>query len=207
MLQIPLIEWLGFLASLIVAVSLTMTSVVRLRIINTIGSLIFSIYGFIIGAYPVFVLNGFIVIVNVIYLIKMYRTKDFFEIIDCSQQDAYMSYFEKHYSQDIMHFFPDSGKEATADVNSYLILKNSQPIGLLKGVNNDSNFVIDVDYVIPEYRDFKTGKFLFHYNKQFFADKGIRVVSISTDQPNHIAYIKRLGFTQKESKNLYQLNI
>lgn len=61
-------ELLGYSASVLVAVSLTMRSLTRLRVINMVGSLLFTIYGFIIGAYPVAVLNAFIVLVNIYYL-------------------------------------------------------------------------------------------------------------------------------------------
>jgi hypothetical protein len=61
-------ELLGYSASVLVAVSLTMRTLTRLRVINMVGSLLFTIYGFIIGAYPVAVLNAFIVLVNIYYL-------------------------------------------------------------------------------------------------------------------------------------------
>ena len=61
-------ELLGYSASVLVAISLTMRSLTRLRVINLVGSLLFTIYGFIIGAYPVAVLNAFIVLVNIYYL-------------------------------------------------------------------------------------------------------------------------------------------
>lgn len=71
MFGIPLIEWVGYLASLMVAISLIMTDIVKLRIINSIGCLIFVIYGAIIKAYPVAVMNAFIVVINIYYLIRM----------------------------------------------------------------------------------------------------------------------------------------
>lgn len=39
-----LLELVGYFASLLVLVSLLMTSVVKLRVINMVGSLIFAIY-------------------------------------------------------------------------------------------------------------------------------------------------------------------
>jgi hypothetical protein len=61
-------EMLGYLASVFVAVSLTMRSLTKLRVINLIGALLFTVYGLIISAYPVAVVNGFIVLVNIYYL-------------------------------------------------------------------------------------------------------------------------------------------
>ncbi len=61
-------ETLGYVASIFVAASLTMRSLTRLRVINLVGSLLFTAYGLIISAYPVAVVNAFIVLVNVYYL-------------------------------------------------------------------------------------------------------------------------------------------
>ena len=66
-------EMLGYSASVLVAISLMMQSVVKLRTINLVGAILFSIYGVMIGAFPVAFLNGFIAVANIYYLHQMYR--------------------------------------------------------------------------------------------------------------------------------------
>lgn len=61
-------ELLGYLASLFVAISLMMRSLTKLRVINLVGSLLFIAYGLVIGAYPVAVMNAFILLVNLYHL-------------------------------------------------------------------------------------------------------------------------------------------
>ena len=51
------VEWFGYAASVVVAVSLLMSSLIKLRWINMVGSLMFTGYGLLIGAYPVALLN------------------------------------------------------------------------------------------------------------------------------------------------------
>ena len=68
-----LIEAFGYLGSLLVLVSMLMTSVVKLRIINTIGSVIFTIYAFIIRSYPTALMNFCLVLINLRFLWKMSR--------------------------------------------------------------------------------------------------------------------------------------
>ena len=46
MFGIPLIEWVGYAASIMIAISLIMTNIVKLRVINSIGCILFAIYGF-----------------------------------------------------------------------------------------------------------------------------------------------------------------
>ena len=66
-------EMLGYLASVFVAVSLTMRSLTKLRVINLIGALLFTAYGLIISPYPVAVVNAFIVLVNIYYLQQSFK--------------------------------------------------------------------------------------------------------------------------------------
>lgn len=71
--SITLIDWYGYLGSLIIAVSLTMSDIKRLRWINMLGAGMFASYGFIISAWPVLALNGFIVLINIYHISVLYR--------------------------------------------------------------------------------------------------------------------------------------
>ena len=52
-----IIEAVGYLGSALVLVSFLMSSVVKLRVVNTVGSLIFTVYALIIRSYPTAVMN------------------------------------------------------------------------------------------------------------------------------------------------------
>ena len=67
------IELYGYLGSLIIAISLTMSDIRRLRWINMVGAAIFASYGLIISAWPVLVLNTFIVLINIYHITAMNR--------------------------------------------------------------------------------------------------------------------------------------
>ena len=73
MFGIPLIEWIGYLASILIAISMFMKDIVKLRFINLVGSLLFAFYGFSIKAYPVATINSIIVFINIYYLYKLYN--------------------------------------------------------------------------------------------------------------------------------------
>jgi hypothetical protein len=77
-MNINWLEWLGYLASLIVLISLLMNSILKLRWINLLGSSIFSLYGFLIGALPVGFMNLGIALINIYHLIKIYHSKEYF---------------------------------------------------------------------------------------------------------------------------------
>ncbi len=63
-----LIELIGYLGSTLVLVSMLMTSVIKLRVINMIGSIIFTIYAFIIKSYPTALMNFCLVLINIHFL-------------------------------------------------------------------------------------------------------------------------------------------
>ena len=62
------IELLGYIATFLVAVSFLCKSISRLLAINALGATLFVIYSLIITAYPVALLNAFLVGVNLYQL-------------------------------------------------------------------------------------------------------------------------------------------
>jgi len=73
--NIEMIEWLGYLGSVFVAVSLMMTSIIKLRIINMLGAVCFAVYGFTIHAMPVAVINSALIVINLYYLGRIFSGK------------------------------------------------------------------------------------------------------------------------------------
>ena len=54
-----------------------MTSIIRLRIINSIGCFLFIIYGVKVYAYPVAIANAVIILINIYNLYKLKGIKEF----------------------------------------------------------------------------------------------------------------------------------
>lgn len=75
MFNVPLIEYIGYAASILIGISMFMKNIVKLRFINLIGCILFTIYGFIIKAYPVAVVNLIIAFTNIYYLYKLTKDK------------------------------------------------------------------------------------------------------------------------------------
>ena len=66
-----LTEILGYLASIVVLISMITRDMLKLRIINSIGCALFVIYSFIIQSYPLVLLNSIIIIVQIINIYKL----------------------------------------------------------------------------------------------------------------------------------------
>lgn len=75
-LNLPLSEWLGYAASVLVGISLLMGDMRRLRVINLLGCLLFTVYGLMIEAFPVAVMNLFGAGVNIYHLLRLRGAKD-----------------------------------------------------------------------------------------------------------------------------------
>ncbi len=190
-----MLEYLGYLASAIVLISLLMSSAKKLRWINLIGGIIFSVYGFLIGSYPVGIMNASISIINIYYLYKMYHTKDYFKTLPIDKNSKYLKYFLKYYQNDISKFFPTHEIDVDGSDLSFYILRNVVPAGFFVGNKYDETTLrIDFDYVVPTYRDFKMGEYLYKDHIQLFTDKGFTSLITYTRNEKHERYLKKMGF-------------
>ena len=62
-------EWVGYLASLVLIISFLMKNVSTLRIINSMGAILFIFYGVMLAiSWPIIITNGFILLANIYYL-------------------------------------------------------------------------------------------------------------------------------------------
>lgn len=67
------LELFGYLGSALVLISMMMTSVKWLRILNMSGAVISAIYGALMNTWPVAVLNLGLIIIQVVQLCRLHR--------------------------------------------------------------------------------------------------------------------------------------
>ena len=69
-------DLIGYAASAVLMVSFLMKNINTLRLINSIGAILFIIYGFMLAtSWPVIITNAFILSVNIFYLVKNHSSK------------------------------------------------------------------------------------------------------------------------------------
>lgn len=199
-LGIPWTEWLGYTASLVVAIALLMKSLIRLRWINLFGSALFAVYGFLIQAWPVAGFNFVIVFINIFYLFRMYGSRETFELMEIRPGDPYLHRFLQHYREDIGRIFPlsvpdadpMSGEEETV---GFYILRDLSTAGIFVGKRMGADTLdVQLDYVTPAYRDFKTGRFLFQDSRDTWRQLGIETLTAQASDTAHEGYLRRMGF-------------
>ena len=74
-MEFNIVEMIGYAASIMVAISLSMKNIVALRVLNFIGCSLFITYGVYVGALPVVVANSYIACINIYFLYKTYQEK------------------------------------------------------------------------------------------------------------------------------------
>ena len=193
-LGIPQIEWIGYIASTIVLISLSLSSILQLRIVNLFGSILFSFYGFYIGSLPVGIMNLMIVFFNLYYLQKLFFQNDNFEIIESNNSQEYVQKFLEYFKKDIQKHFPDFKIQSTNKQLVLMVMRNMNFAGLFIANEKDDILEVELDYVSPQYRDYKNGVFLFNHFRDSIKAKKYKRVKASTSVPQQIKYLKKIGF-------------
>ncbi len=199
------IELIGYIGSVLVAVSMMMKSLLRLRIINLVGATFFMAYGVLLGAYPVAFLNGLIVCIDLYYLYQMYRQKDFFTFMEVKPASDYLRTFVNFYKDDISSIIPNYTYHAEDSLICFFILRNMVPAGLFMAKVEGDQAHVKLDYVIPNYRDFKVARFIFKENGAFFTQHGIRRFVSEGGSDFHRKYLERMGFVKSGGKYVHEI--
>lgn len=190
-----IIELVGYLGSTLVVVSMLMSSVIKLRVVNTIGSVVSVTYALIIHAYPLALMNICLIIINCYNLAKLLKSKKHYDLIPVGTDDAFLGWFLAYYGQDIRNYFQEAEKAAETSDTAYIVCCDAAPAGLLLGkVRENGLLEIAVDYSTPTYRDCSVGKYL--YSR--LPEEGIRKLVCSGECEKHKDYLEKMGFVRKD---------
>jgi hypothetical protein len=193
---------IGYAGSVLVAVSLMMKNILYLRRVNLIGASVFAVYGFLVGAYPVFLLNSFISFVDIYYLWEMNKRKELFSLMPVlDNKHRFLNKFLDYYHKDIIKYFPDFKNDDLINANCFFILRNLMPVGLFiyRELSETKNKII-IDYAIPDYRDLKNAKFIYYAESNFLKEKGCRELIAESSVKAHQKYLLNVGF-EREADN------
>ena len=193
MSQTVIFELIGYIGSALVIVSMLMTSVVKLRVINTIGSVIFCTYALCIHSYPTAAMQVALIIINIVNLKKLLNTKKEYSIVKQSGAQAFSDFFISRNKGDIKKVFPDFAQVQPDDL-VYLICNHSDCAGILVASKSDNTLTVSLDYTTPAYRDTSVGKFLYKTLKE----EGIEKLRANAPVEVHAKYLLKMGFKQNQ---------
>ena len=193
------VELIGYIGSFFVLVSFLMTSVVKLRVINIIGGVIFGTYSLMIQSYPTFIMQVCLIMINLYSLYQLNKDSKQYELVEVTKDDAFMQYIMHHYESDIQSFYTDIEKDWTLSDISYVICHKTVPAGIFLGKRNGYDIDIVCDYTAPAYRDCSVGKYL--YDK--IEKTGVKKLRFPKNAKNYDTYLQKMGFKLEDGIYVY----
>lgn len=198
-----MVEMIGYLGSILVVVSMLMSSVVKLRVINTIGSGIFAAYALMIHSYPTALMNACLVGINVYNLVRLNQKDRAYDLTEAAPGDGLLGYLLDHYREDILTYFPGFTGAEEGD-RAYVVFCGGDPAGLLLGTDSGQGTLnVRLDYSTPTYRDCSIGAYL--YTK--LPSKGVHALVFEGEGSEaHAAYLTKMGFTKENGAYVKHLD-
>lgn len=191
-----MIELIGYLSSALVVVSLLMTRILRLRVIGLIGSTTFLIYGLLIGSLPIVITNVVIMIINSTFLWRATQMTEWFSLLEVRPDSRYLGEFLRFHHERILVNQPDwDGVVADTDL-AVLVLRDMQPAAVIVGSVGTGAMELRLDFAIPQFRDYRMGKFLYNSSSRFFINKNITTIATSARTKRYMGYLEKVGFTE-----------
>lgn len=201
-----MIEAVGYLGSALVVTSLLMTRIFRLRVIGLVGSTTFLIYGLLIGSVPIVITNAVIMIINIAFLWQATRVTEWFSLLEVRPESRFLEEFLRFHREDILDYQPDWNGEVGHSDLTVLVLRDMQPAMAIVGTVGEGAMELRLDYAIPQFRDYRAGRFLYGSNSKFFVDNDITAITASARTKHHVRYLKKMGFAETEAGR-YELSL
>jgi hypothetical protein len=186
---------IGWGGSALVVWSLLQTRILRLRLLNLIGCVILVGFNAVIGVWPMVGMNAVLAVINVVHLWRLLRHRHDdteYQVLQVNATDAYLGYVLERHQKDITRFNP--GFTVGTSPYAFLVEHGDRTVGVVLAHDaGDGRAQIDLDYVVPKYRDFTPGEFVYR-RSDVFTEHGFRQVIAPPRMRDSTPYLKNLGF-------------
>ncbi len=195
-------QWIGYLATLLLAISLLVNNDVKFRWLNLSGCVAFIIYGAVLNALPVVLTNVLLFGINAWFLVQIYRRHELFEIYEFKKGGVIVDRFLEFYEKDILLYFPEYKRELLEGNLNFVVLRDLVIANAFSTkLSDDGTAEVFLNYTTSKYRDYKVGRFIFEKEKQFLLSKGIsKIYYPKLANLHHKKFLLKIGF-QKEIIN------
>ena len=189
------VELVGYVASALVVLSLAMTSVVKLRVISLSGSVVFVVYGVLLGSVPIIITNAAVAALNLWFLRKEFSPHRDLGAVPIAADAPFLSDFLRSHRADIAKTWP--GFTGVSDGAFCLVLmRDGLPAGALVGSPEGKTLRLSLDYVMQAYRDSRIGQWLYGPGARVLTEAGFADVRATGVDEAASAYLMRAGFTK-----------
>ena len=192
-------NWLqvvGWAGSALVVWSLLQTRILRLRLLNLAGSVVLTGFNIVIAVWPMVGLNLALAAINVVQLRRLLgdRHRDTaYTVIEVRPDDTFLRHVLDTHAADISRFTPGFAGPGPHDLAA-VVLQGDRTIGVVVASDVGAGTAqVDLDYVVPEFRDFTPGEFVYR-RSELFTRHGFHRVLAPAGMRDSQAYLERLGF-------------
>jgi hypothetical protein len=189
-------KWLdvvGWAGSALLVWSLLQTRILRLRVINLIGSVVLIFFNGALRVWPMVGLNVVLAVINLYYLRRLLATRHdeaTYTVVEVGPRDSFLAHLLRVHAPDIKAFNPQFHWLGTE--SAFVVMHGDDVAGaVLVQDEGDGVAHVRLDYVTQRFRDFTPGEFVYK-RSGLFTDRGFRRV---VTPPGMVApYYAKLGF-------------
>jgi len=195
-----IIQAVGYLSSVLLAISLLVNNDLKFRWLNILGCTFFIGYGVMIGALPIILTNSILFLINLFYLIKIYRTHEDFNLVEFKGGEKLVHKFLSFYQDDIGVYFPAYVHEEEGERLSFVVLRDLVIANIFVATLRDDGVAfVQLNYTVAKYRDYEVGRFIFNKENKFLLSKGVKkLVYKQSFNKKHEAFLKKMGFEKEQ---------
>lgn len=194
----PALEIIGWFGSALLVVSLVQTRVMRFRVLNAAASAVLIGYNLAIEVWPMVGLNTVLVGINTWIIVGLLRRRHdarAYDVVRLGVTEPFLAHLLARHAADISRFNPEPAELLAGAEHAFLVSEGDAVVGVVlsrPGAAPDEQQVV-LDYVLPPYRDFTPGEFVFRPDGPF-AQIGARRVLASPAMTAAEKYLDAVGF-------------
>lgn len=201
------LEVIGWVGSAVLVLSLAQARVLRFRLLNLVASVVLAGYNAALGVWPMVAMNSVIAVLDAYHVVRLLRSRDdeaTYEVVRVGSDDEYLAHVLRAHAADIDEHNPGfaAGREAADGRSAFLVVRETETVGVvLVRDEGEGEGRVELDYVLPRFRDFSVGKFVYRHGGRL-TGQGLRRLVADTRMPDQDHYFPRVGFAPDASGRL-----
>ena len=161
-----LLEAIGWFGSALLVVSLLQTRVMRFRALNAAASAVLIGYNAAIQVWPMVGLNTVLVGINLWIVFGLLRRRHdarAYDVVPVGVREPILAHVLERHAADIALYDATSGTALESAEHAFVVTSGDDVVGVILSRAGDAPATEQVvlDYVLPPYRDFTPGEFVY----------------------------------------------
>ena len=196
------VDALGWAGSVLLVWSVLQTRVLRFRVLNLVASVVLTTFNAVLGIWSMVAMNGVLAVINAWYLVGLVRGRhdaETYDVVQVGVADAWLARVLTVHQDDVARFQPGFVRPglyrlADAGRSAYLVVRGDETVGVVVLRAEAGEAHVELDWVVPRYRDFSPGEFVWR-RSGLLDELGVRRL---VTPPGMVgAYYHRLGFRRE----------